>query len=189
MRKVDRRAERWYPTDSDAIRLGPYPQKLIENIKLHWALTYSQAENLPDTFNILNARHFTGAPVACTKVAEVFRKYCDQDIELIPISRFWSLSSKSECADRYEIVNLYSSALSIDLDKTDVVKVVNPKFGYPYGLAANQSRDIFVRRDAHTNRHVWRDKSTSTWLCDDTFREAITNVSPQTYEFREVSLI
>jgi hypothetical protein len=175
--------DKWFVTDADRAPLGPYPQEIIDEIDRHWALTHSSNSDLPDTFNVLSEAHFSGVPFACRKVCDVFQAFAKGDIELKPIKKFWSLSDKAEVSQPYWAVNFYGAVECLDLTKASVQKVEHPRMGNLYFLIAHGRSDIIVRGGAAGDRHIWRDKHTSDWFCDDVFRAAIEEVTPKTFDF------
>ena len=188
-RKPDPLAERWYPSDSNAIQLGPFPRTLHEHIQTHWALTPSSSVTLPDTFNTLTHEHFTGLPVANKKVTECFKRWAEEKLEAVPVPKMWSLTDGDQISETYMLLNLFAAVDSVDLIATaSAFRVVNPKMGQAFSVGTVRAQDVHVRAGVQGERHVWRDGQTSIWLCDDVFREAIDAVTPGTYEFNPVSI-
>ncbi len=84
---------------------------------------------LPDTFGLLGAAHFTGAPFARKHIVDVFEAYSEGNCQIVPIKRLWSLEDDAEVTEPYFVANVYNAAPVVDLDKTRVLEVKNPKSG------------------------------------------------------------
>ena len=188
-RKPDRDAVRWYASHSDGFPLGPLPSELKDLIAGHWALTDSKNSKLPDAFTSLEVFHFTGLQAVNTKMAQLFERLGGDDIELFQIPNFWSLSDKAEIYEPYYFANVYGAELTVDLKRSKVMKVVNPKYAgaQRYFLSGVRDERVKLTENFQTDRHIWRDSSTSDWFCDDVFREALEAASPRNYRFFEVS--
>jgi hypothetical protein len=174
---------KWYPTDADRAPLGPYPQDILDEVNAHWALTGNSAFDPPDTFNSITSAHCSGAPIANRKVCDVFEAFATGDIEFVPLKKFWSLTDLAEVTKPYWVVNFYGAIECLDVSKAKVRRVTHPKMGNLFRLMNRGEKNLLVRPGAQGDRHLWRDKNTSDWFCDDVFREAIEAATPKTYHF------
>lgn len=186
-RKPKREANRWFSTDADYFPLGPLPAEARKQIDTHWALSFAKNSALPDTFMTLGAAHFTGAPFAREAVCAVFEVFANGQIELIPITKFWSLHDKEEVPEQYYITNMYSAAAVIDWTKTRRRELDVTLVGRHALIESSRPSDVFVDASQFECRHVLRDAATSDWFCDDVFRAAIEEATPNTYSFDKVN--
>ncbi|MGK7755510.1 MULTISPECIES: imm11 family protein [unclassified Roseovarius] len=181
--------ERWFATDADRAPLGPFPQEILAKINAHWALSLGKMDSPPDTIGRLKSAHFTGAPFARRHICDVFEMYSEGNCQIVPIKKLWSLKDDAEVTELYFVANVYNAAPVIDLDKTEVREVKNPKMGHPFSPASRSLNKMFVRKESFEGHHLLRDAATSVWFCDDVFREAIENATPGTYAFRDINIV
>lgn len=188
-RRPKKGAVRWYPTDSDGFPLGPLPGDLKDKMATHWAVTELGNDALPDYFNSNGARHFTGLQAVGDKLADIFRAHAGDDLELVQIPNFWSLADEAELCEPYYLANVFSKVETIDLARSKVIEVSNPRLeGAQKYMSASQSHKWVKNvRGFTTDLHVWRDANTSEWFCDDVFQAAIEAASPGNFLFGETS--
>ena len=188
LRKPDPTAVRWYDTDNENFPLGPVPQEVKDAIARLWALTYASNQNLPDNFNRLGSNHFTGLQAVDSKLADFYRQYAGEELELIRIPKMWSLTDKAEITTPYFLANVYGAEPTIDMERSGVLEVINPKYSRSHRYVISGGVQFArIRRGFQTARHVWRDSNTSDWFCDDAFRVAAEQISPGQYRFTEMA--
>jgi len=188
-RRPKKGAVRWYPTDSDGFPLGPLPDELKATMAKHWALTELGNDWLPDFFNSNGARHFTGLQAVGEKLADIYRTHVGDGLELVRLPNFWSLADEEEIAEPYYLANVFAKAETIDLARSDVIEVVNPKMAgaQKYASASQSHKWVKNIRGFTTDLHIWRDANTSEWFCDDVFRAAMEAASPGNFMFGKTS--
>ena len=188
LRKPDPTAVRWYDTDNENFPLGPVPQEVKDAIAGLWALTYASNQNLPDNFNRLGSNHFTGLQAVNGRLADFYRQYAGEEVELIRIPKMWSLTDKAEITTPFFLANVYGAEPTIDIERSVVRTVKNPKYSRAMKYTVSGGpQDVKIRRGFQTARHVWRDSNTSDWFCDDAFRTAAEQISPGQYRFTEMA--
>lgn len=188
-RKPDKHVVRWYASDNDGFPLGPLPDQLKSEISHHWALTHATNNDLPDFFNSLNSRHFTGLQAVGEKMAVLYREYCGAELELFRLPNFWSLTDEVEISEPYYLANVYAAEHTIDLSRSKHIEVVNPKLvgAYRYSVSSLTNKWASIFRGFQTDKNVWRDSNTSDWFCNEEFREALEATSPGNFRFKEIS--
>ncbi len=188
-RKPDPTAVRWYVTDNENFPLGPVPQEVKDAIAGLWAVTYASTKDLPKYFNRLGRNHFSGLQAVDTQLGDLFRHYAGEEVELIRIPKMWSLTDKAEITTPFFLANVFGAEPTIDLERSGVLNVINPKYSRSHRYAVSGAVEYFarIRRGFQTARHVWRDSNTSDWFCDDAFRTAAEQVSPRQYSFDEMA--
>ncbi|KGM47445.1 imm11 family protein [Pseudooceanicola atlanticus] len=188
-RRSKKGAVRWYPTDSDGFPLGPLPDDLKAKMATHWALTGLGNDWLPDFFNSNGPHHFTGLQAVGEKLADIYRMRVGDDLELVPIPNFWSLADEAEIAEPYYLANVFASAETIDLARSEVIEVKNPKLAgaQKYMSASQSNKWVKNVRGFKTDLHVWRDANTSEWFCDEEFKAEMDAASPGNFMFLETA--
>jgi len=188
-REPDPTAVRWYEDENENFPLGPVPQEVKDAIAGLWALTHTSNQNLPDRFRRLGSDHFSGLHAVDSKLADFYRHYAGEELELIRIPKMWSLTDKAEITTPYFLANVYGAEPTIDMDRSEVFEVINPKYSRSHRYAVSGAVQYWakIRRGFQTARHVWRDSNTSDWFCDDAFRTAAEQISPGQYRFTEMA--
>jgi hypothetical protein len=186
-----------YDTDAEVSHLGgivPFAQflqasGLFAGLVADSPLTYASNHNLPDNFNRLGSNHLSGLQAVDSKLADFYRQYAGEEVELIRIPKMWSLTDKAEITTPYFLANVYGAEPTIDMDRSEVFEVINPKYSRSHRYAVSGAVQYFakIRRGFQTARHVWRDSNTSDWFCDDVFRTAAEQISPGQYRFTEMA--
>ena len=184
-RKPMKGADRFYPTDHDCYPLGPSPKELVKNIETHWMLFGYVSDVMPLSFNRISTGHFSGSPILCQPMAEIYRDHAKGDCELIRIPNIWSRKLKQEVTEPFFIVNVYRKLHTLDLERSGGYKVINPKLARNFGVSTNP-RALRLLSDFQGASGVWRDGNTSDWFCDDIFRSEIEAIAPSYYEFYEL---
>jgi hypothetical protein len=188
-RKPDPTAVRWYVTENENFPLGPVPQEVKDAIARLWALAYASNKNPPRYFNTLGSNHLSGLQAVDTRLGDLFRQFAGDEVELIRIPKMWSLTDKAEITTPYFLANVFAAEPTIDMDRSDVFEVINPKYSRSHRYAVSGAVQYWakIRRGFQTARHVWRDSNTSDWFCDDAFRTAAEQESPKQYSFDEMA--
>jgi len=188
-RKPDPTAVRWYVTDNENFPLGPVPQEVKDAIGGLWAVTHTSTKDLPKYFNRLDSFHFSGLQAVDSQLGDLFRHYAGDEVELIRIPKMWSLTDKAEITTPYFLANVFGAEPTIDMDRSNMSEVTNPKYSRSHRYAVSGAVQYFakIQRGFQTARHVWRDSNTSDWFCDDAFRTAAEQESPKQYSFDEMS--
>lgn len=166
---------------------GPYPKELLNNIKKHWLLLRHQTDELPMSFNYLHASHVAGVPVMCEPLAKEFCVNAGHGHELVGIPNIWSLTLDRLVHEPYYFPNIYRNIETIDLAASGAEKMPNPQLAQKFFLASDLS-NLRVLRGFTGAEGVWRDRLTSHWLCDDTFRQKIEKLAPGYFDFSEVQV-
>ena len=115
-------------TDNENFPLGPAPQEVKDAIAGLWALTHTSNKNLPDTCKRLGSNHFTGLQAVNGRLADFYRQYAGEELELIRIPKMWLLSDKAENTTPYLLANVFGAEPTIDIDRSEVLEVSNPKY-------------------------------------------------------------
>jgi hypothetical protein len=188
IRKVDPTAVRWFMDQNENFPLGPVPQEVKDAIAGLWAVTYASNHNLPDNFNRLGSNHLSGLQAVDSKLADFYRQYAGEEVELIRIPKMWSLTDNAEITTPFFLANVFGAEPTIDMERSGVLEVINPKYSRSHRYVISGGVQFAkIRRGFQTDRHVWRDSNTSDWFCDDVFRTAAEQISPGQYRFTEMA--
>jgi hypothetical protein len=185
-RKPDPNAVRWYPSDSDYFKLGPLPDELRQNIERHWALAMYKPPGLPRKFKGLKPDHFTGLPAFDTGLKDFWASWAGEDSEIIEVPKLWSLPEKRVIEEPYYFVNVYGAETTLDIKGPGIGRVNHEKMRQVMKYHLSYPIKARLVENFSTSRQLWRDSNTSSWLCGDAFKDAMTAFEPDRFEFTQI---
>lgn len=133
----------------------------------------------------IGPRHFSDLQVLDADVSKVFCEHAHVQYQKLEIPKVWSLNFDRRIVEPHFFINVYRQVETIDLEASGAQKLINPGIGSKFFVKTNP-RKLEVRQDLKGYDGVWRDRNTSDWFCDQTFRDALEKVTPGTYRFEQV---
>lgn len=120
----------------------------------YWGVTEAPWDDTPDCFQNLSA---IGMMVSA-EIAAVIEELEPGLHELLEIKRVWSRSSGKEVERKFYFLNVYQTARTLDVDRSNVEKHERYRTGEEfYALNAMVPENLVLVPGAGEGRHLWRD--------------------------------